>query len=149
MVKDHLDSERGNPLTPLHGLLFPISSKGSFICTTPTYSIAYTTVFVTLVVEHWLERDRQRDRETDRNGYGQPICCENENPLSTHKNASFVALQWYRRIEIYLVVRAFSRGAMGWRIDPLWWTYSGISCYSQCSTTGVIQDVVCPILSVG
>ena len=32
MVKDHLDSERGNPLQP-HGLLFPINSKGSFICT--------------------------------------------------------------------------------------------------------------------
>ena len=32
MVKDHLDSERGNPLPP-HGLLFPINSKGSFICT--------------------------------------------------------------------------------------------------------------------
>ena len=28
MVKDHSDSERGNPLPPLHGLLFPISSKG-------------------------------------------------------------------------------------------------------------------------
>ena len=34
MLKDHSDSERGNPLTP-HGLLFPISSKGSFICTIP------------------------------------------------------------------------------------------------------------------
>ena len=31
MVKDHSDSKRGNPLPP-HGLLFPISSKGSFIC---------------------------------------------------------------------------------------------------------------------
>ena len=30
MIKDHSDSERGNPL-PLHGLLFPISSKGYFI----------------------------------------------------------------------------------------------------------------------
>ena len=34
MVKNHSDSERGNPLLP-HGLLFPISSKGSFICTIP------------------------------------------------------------------------------------------------------------------
>ena len=34
MVKNHLDSERENPLLP-HGLLFPISSKGSFICTIP------------------------------------------------------------------------------------------------------------------
>ena len=31
MVKDHSDNERGNPL-PSHGLLFLISSKGSFIC---------------------------------------------------------------------------------------------------------------------
>ena len=31
MVKDLSDSERGN-LLPLHGLLSPISSKGSFIC---------------------------------------------------------------------------------------------------------------------
>ena len=31
MVKDYTDSERGNPLPP-HGLLFLISSKGSFIC---------------------------------------------------------------------------------------------------------------------
>ena len=35
MVKDHSDSERGNPLAPLHGLLFLISSNGSFICTIP------------------------------------------------------------------------------------------------------------------
>ena len=29
------DSNRGNPLPPLHGLLFLISSKGSLICTIP------------------------------------------------------------------------------------------------------------------
>ena len=34
MVKDHSDSERGNPLPP-HGLLFTINSKGSFICINP------------------------------------------------------------------------------------------------------------------
>ena len=34
MVKDHSDSEIGNPLSP-HGVLFPIRSKGSFICTIP------------------------------------------------------------------------------------------------------------------
>ena len=34
MVKDHSDSERGNPLLP-HRQLFPISSKGSFICIIP------------------------------------------------------------------------------------------------------------------
>ena len=45
VVKDHSDSERGNPLPP-HGLLFSINSKGSFICT-----------LVTRVVEHWLESE--------------------------------------------------------------------------------------------
>ena len=34
MVKDHSDSEKGNPLPP-HRLLFLINSKGSFICTIP------------------------------------------------------------------------------------------------------------------
>ena len=45
MVKDHSDSEKGNPLPP-HGLLFPINSKGSFICTisTDTYlGLCYTS----------------------------------------------------------------------------------------------------------
>ena len=54
MAKDHSDSERGNTLPP-HGLLFPISSKGSFYA--PSHRIAYTTAFVTPVVEHCLERE--------------------------------------------------------------------------------------------
>ena len=56
MVKDHSDSERGNPLPP-HGLLFPISSKGSFYMHHPIDRIVHTTAFVTPVVEHWLERE--------------------------------------------------------------------------------------------
>ena len=53
MVKDCSDNERGNLLLP-HGLLFPISSKGYFVCTISD-RIAHTTVYVTPVVEHWLE----------------------------------------------------------------------------------------------
>ena len=34
MVKNHSDSKIGNPHPP-HGLLLPISCKGSFICTIP------------------------------------------------------------------------------------------------------------------
>ena len=34
MVKDHSDSEKGNPLPP-HRLLLSINSKGSFIYTIP------------------------------------------------------------------------------------------------------------------
>ena len=39
MVKDHSDSERGNPLLP-HRLLFPISSKG--LCYTSRGALAGT-----------------------------------------------------------------------------------------------------------
>ena len=56
MVKDHSDSEKRNPLPP-HGLLFPISSKGSFYMHHPTDRMTHTTAFVTPVVEHWLERE--------------------------------------------------------------------------------------------
>ena len=34
MVKDHSDSEKGNPLPP-HRLILSINNKGSFICTIP------------------------------------------------------------------------------------------------------------------
>ena len=53
--KNYSDIERGNPLSP-HGLLFPISSKGSSICVIPD-RIRHTTAFVTPVVEHWLEQE--------------------------------------------------------------------------------------------
>ena len=55
MVKYHSGSERANRLSP-HRLLFPINSKGSFICTIPD-RIAHTTAFVTPVVVHRLERE--------------------------------------------------------------------------------------------
>ena len=46
MVTDHSDSERGNPLLP-HGLLFPVSSKGSLYASSHrhnTYhSLCYTS----------------------------------------------------------------------------------------------------------
>ena len=43
---DHSYNEKGNPLPPLYGLLFLISSEGSFICTIPqdsTYHSRYYT----------------------------------------------------------------------------------------------------------
>ena len=55
MVKDHSDSERGNPLPP-HGLLFFDLQQGFFCMHHPT-DIAHTTAFVTSVVELWLERE--------------------------------------------------------------------------------------------
>ena len=52
MVKDHSDSEKGNPLSP-HRLL----KQGFFYMHHPTDRITHTTAFVTPVVEHWLERE--------------------------------------------------------------------------------------------
>ena len=49
MVKNHSDSERGNPLPP-HGLFFLFSSKGSFYMHHHTDWITHTTTFVTPVV---------------------------------------------------------------------------------------------------
>ena len=47
MVKDHSDSEKGNPLPP-YKLLLSINSKGSFICTIPqtgytSHGLCYTS----------------------------------------------------------------------------------------------------------
>ena len=56
MVRDHSDSEKGNPLPP-HRLHLSTNSKGSFYIHPPTDRIAHTTAFVTPVVEHGLERE--------------------------------------------------------------------------------------------
>ena len=77
MVKDHSNSEKGNLLPP-HRILFPISSKGSFICTIP-HRIAHTTAFVTPVVEHWLEQEiahwvyPMKDRSDDPSHHEQTL----------------------------------------------------------------------------
>ena len=55
MVKDDSDSKRGNLLLPHHGLLFPISSKGYFICITPQTEKHIHPFFFTPIVKHWLE----------------------------------------------------------------------------------------------
>ena len=58
MVKGHSDRESGNPLPPLHGLLFPISSKDSFICTIPqTGQHILLSLLNIPVVEYLLERE--------------------------------------------------------------------------------------------
>ena len=46
MLRDHSYSERGNPLSP-HGLLFPINSKGYFICTIPQTEYTYHGLWYT------------------------------------------------------------------------------------------------------
>ena len=52
MVKDHSDSEKGNPYATLSDL-----QQGFFYMHHPTDRIAHTTAFVTPVLEHWLERE--------------------------------------------------------------------------------------------
>ena len=52
VTEDQSDSEKENLMPSLHRLLFPISSKGSFICTIPDRTV-HTMAFVTPVVEHW------------------------------------------------------------------------------------------------
>ena len=47
------------------------------------------------------------------------------------------------------MVRVFTHGAMGRRIDPSWWTHWAISHSSQWPMTGVTKAVVCVILSMG
>ena len=57
MVKDHSDSERRNPLPP-HRLLFPISSKGSFICHIPQV--------VSVRTAESMRSNRKRERKEGR-----------------------------------------------------------------------------------
>ena len=96
MVKDHSDSEKGNPLLP-HRLLFPINSKGSFICTIPQ------TAFVTPVVEHWLEREIVQ--------WVHPMMDRSDNP-SHHEwtllPRSYISLQISMTDDLCIVRPAFS-----------------------------------------
>ena len=52
MVNDHSDSERGNTLLLLHGLLIFFLPISSII----TPRLAHSSAFLTPVVEHWLGR---------------------------------------------------------------------------------------------
>ena len=85
MVKDHSDSEKGNPLPP-HRLLLSINSKGSFICTIPD-RITHTTAFVTPVVEHWLEREIATWSKMDwKDHYVNVINTKNDNHTTSDNN---------------------------------------------------------------
>ena len=106
MVKDHSDSMRGNLLLPLHGLLFQISSKGSFIGTTPD-RIAHTTTFVSPVVEHWLEwltNQFQTSDVTDK--WTQYIKGGFMFAFSTKTHISFIHFEIYTQLCASLVQTA-------------------------------------------
>ena len=68
MVSDPSDSEKGNPLPPLHWLLFAISAND--ISYAPSHR-QDRTAFDTSVVQLWMEREiaqwlHTRDRSDDR-----------------------------------------------------------------------------------
>ena len=88
MVEDHSDSERGNPLPP-HGLLFPISSKGSFICTIPQTGYHIPQTFVTPVVEHWLERTSLQRPSLQRHVHHRVLCKQTYTTLILRVMAEF------------------------------------------------------------
>ena len=73
MVKDHSGRERENLLPPLHGLLFPISSKSYFICTIPQtgYHIPRSLLHQ-LLSTGWSEKEpyQSDDPEREREGGG-------------------------------------------------------------------------------
>ena len=66
--------KRVNQLPLLHGLLFLISSKGSFICTIQE-RIVYSTYFVTPAVKNWLEQKKNAQwvQTIDENGLTKRI----------------------------------------------------------------------------
>ena len=82
MVKDHSDSEKGNPLPP-HRLLFPISTKGSFICIIPQTGL-HIPQPVTSVVEHWLGRKIAK--------WVHPMKDRSDNP-SHHERTLYLGVQ--------------------------------------------------------
>ena len=97
MVKDHSDSERGNPLPP-HRLLFPISCKRFFYMHHPTDRIAHTTAFVTPVVDHWLEREiaqwvhPMEDRSDDPSHHERTLLQRSYISLLNAMNAYYVSV---------------------------------------------------------
>ena len=117
MVKEHSDSERGNPLPP-HGLLFSINSKGSFICTIPD-RIAHTTAFVTPVVEHCLERDIAQWVHSMKDQSNDPS--HHERTLLPR---SYISLPMLRRVDIKTVGLTFELLICGDGIKQ-WRNYGG------------------------
>ena len=90
MVKDHSDNEKGNSLLP-HKLLFPINSKGSFICTIPQQDSTYHGLCYT---------SRGAQAGTRNSSMGQPHEGSIRRPIAPWANALTTELhlapQFYR-----------------------------------------------------
>ena len=100
MVKDHSDSERGNPLPP-HGLLLPISSKGSFICTIPQTHCTYHGICYT---------SRGALAGTRNSSMGPPHEGSIQRPIAPWANALTTELQHFNNILILIKVYSGRRG---------------------------------------
>ena len=155
MVKNHSDSERGNPLPP-HGLLFLISSKGSFICIIPQTGWHIPRPLLhqsgsTGWNEKWLNGSTMKDRSDDPSHDDRTMLPRSYISLRICFKTSWFWI-YVRTRTLYnsrSVVRAFAHVAMGRRIDPSWLIHWDISRSSQYSTTGVTKAVVCAIMYVG
>ena len=96
MVKDHSDSERGNPLPP-HGLLFPISSKDYFICIIPQ-----------TVMEHWLEQEiaqwvhPMKDRSDGPWHHERTLLPWRYISLPLHHECIHIWMSGLKRISVYI-----------------------------------------------
>ena len=95
MVKDHSDSEFGNPLPP-HRLLLSINSKGFFYMHHPTDRITHTTVFVTPVVEHWLEQEIAQ--------WVHPMKDRSDDPPH-HERTLSIQKRWYCGLLVFHATR--------------------------------------------
>ena len=126
MVKDHSDSERGNPLLP-HGLLLSINSK-VFYMHHPTDRITHTTAFVTPVMEHWLEREIAQ--------WVHPMKDRSDDP--THHERTLLPQSYVSLTNTYHVVCCSSCGAMtgtslGLSVTSLFAFTHAFICGVQCA----------------
>ena len=95
MVKDHTDSERRNPLLA-HGLLFPISSKGSFICIIPQTGWHIPQVLLHQSLQQWTET-HQRHQNMNRYLLGYLIfLTDTHQQVEINKNyVDLLFLVWF------------------------------------------------------
>ena len=121
MVKYHTDSERGNPLPP-HGLLFPINSKGSFICTIPQTGLH--------IPQPLLHQSWNTGWNDFIDGYLGPdnlledgLVAPCQGLISNTPHTNQTTASFHKGSKISSVVRVFAHDAMGRRIDPSWWTH--------------------------
>ena len=97
MVKDHSDRERGNLMLP-HGLLFPISSKGSFICIIPRQDNTYHSLCLhqswsTGWNMKWLNGSTMKDRSDAPSHHERTLLPRSYISLRTKKECNILIIK--------------------------------------------------------